>query len=1849
MKTSILVKNKLFIVVYVLLGMLFSIHTAFAQKEAEKIKTYLQANANKHHLSANDVKEMTISSQYLSPTTGWYHVYYNQVYQSIEVYNGILNATFVKDRVEYVGNNFVENIATKVPAGGTGFQQSPLSAVNKAAAYLGLTHNPANTIQSSVIRLTNGQVSKAIYTNAGLSNEAIPVKLYWFPHTDSTNGATSLHLVWSVSISGKDYKNYWVSQVDAYSGEVLHVDDQVIKCNFDGPEHAQQHEHLPINSAITPAATHARLTPLAANSYNVFDYPIESPSFGSRTIVTNPYTKFAPTGTGPGSTNGWHDDGTTTYTTTRGNNVLAKEDVDANNESVLGTSPTSAILDFDYPYTQGLNTAEGNRNAAITNLFYWTNLIHDVLWKYGFDEPSGNFQNDNMGRGGLGNDYLFADAQDGLGTNNANFGTPTDGLKPRMQMYLWTYPSTYQADSDFDNGVISHEYGHGWSTRLTGGPAINSCLTNVEQAGEGWSDYLSLMMTTKWSTLTPSIASASIGRGMGTYGYGQTNSGNGVRGFRYSYAKDSLNPNVTYDKVATYGYPHGIGSIWTTMLWDMTWEIIFQDNQIVNDIYNTTQLVGNVAALKLVNEGLRLQKCNPSFVDARNAILKADSLLFNSRYKCAIWKAFARRGLGVNATTGVSSNDRIVVQDFTPMTNNGWVLSSPAEAIVCSRSVFNYTATVTGAGTPTFGWVREAITGIDNAAKSGNTATINETLINTTNNPIVVTYRFFLSPSSCQVPLELKVVVEPAPTASVATYEICKDGTVPVGQGLVATSQTYTNIVNGILNTASPTYNRGVGNNITVFIPGPENGMYYHTHSFVPASSGSVSIETIAGTLNGYSTPYDTYLTLYQTSFNPTDAATNFLIGDDDSGTLEHASKITYNLTAGTTYILVVTTYDTGMTGTYQIKATADIFGGPNSWYATDTDTAPLATGNIFNPVGVAGSGIANTATPLTKTFYLGSPFFTCRTATTFTVNGASVGGSIAGSANICADLNKGELTLSGHTRSVVRWESSTNNFANVTQIADTAITITYTNLTQTTQFRAVVKNGGCPTVNSAIATITRINPSLPAVTNYSVCQNTGLIFGSGLTVASTNYGNKVSGMLVEDSPIYNRPGGDGVTVYSAAGEGANAGYYRTHTFVAPTTGIVSIETIGGSLNGAFSPYDTYLSLYQDEFSPANPAINFLMGDDDSGTLPYSSKITYDLTEGATYVLVVTTYGNGERGGYEIQATANIFGGSTINWYDHSTGGTSLATGSIFNPIGVPGTGVINTSTVLSKTFFIASPDAPTCRVPAVFTIDEAPSGGPLAGGTTACSNTNAGTLTLSGYVGSITKWESSTDNFATANAIANTSTSLAYSNITQTTQYRVVINSGICDAAFSHNAIIVRTNSAATTTDYSICKDATIPVGEGLMNTNPGYTNTLSGTFTAESPSYWRSTGENESAYRNSGIGSSRVHYKAFTFTPTSTGLVTIETMGGTITGGFPFDTYFALYKNSFDPGLPANNFFVGNDDGAALLYGSKLIETLTAGTTYILVISTYANDQTGTFEVQASANIFGNPNNWYGNSSGGTVLGTGNIFNPVGVAGSGITSTATPIVKTFHTGLPSFGSCLSPATFTISPSTVGGSLSGSNTFCSATNSGTLTLSGQTGSILRWESSTDNFATNTPIINTTASLNYSNLPQSTQYRAVVKSGVCAALNSAVATIQTATLNTITGSARCSTGTSTLTATGCNGGTINWYTALSGGSAIATGTSYMIPGLTTTTTYYVNCTLGACVPARTPVDAAIGTTTATYSTFQTAGNYHVSQTISSSANVATGVSYFAGKAIILTPGFQAGGDEVFSASIKDCQ
>ncbi|WP_088444428.1 M36 family metallopeptidase [Flavobacterium oreochromis] len=206
------------------------------------------------------------------------------------------------------------------------------------------------------------------------------------------------------------------------------------------------------------------------------------------------------------------------------------------------------------------------------------------------------------------------------------------------------------ADGDFDNGIIAHEYGHGISTRLSG-----NCLNSSEQMGEGWSDWFWLMMQIK-----PQDKGTDL-KAIGTFTTNQLTNGKGIRKYPYT-TNMSINP-YTYADLNKMWYldptdkeekinVHAIGSVWATILWDLTWAYINKYGYDSN-IYNGTG--GNNKVMKIVLDAIKIDGCSPSFITGRDAILAADQATTGGQDYELIWKVFSRRGVGYSASSGTSN------------------------------------------------------------------------------------------------------------------------------------------------------------------------------------------------------------------------------------------------------------------------------------------------------------------------------------------------------------------------------------------------------------------------------------------------------------------------------------------------------------------------------------------------------------------------------------------------------------------------------------------------------------------------------------------------------------------------------------------------------------------------------------------------------------------------------------------------------------------------------------------------------------------------------------------------------------------------------------------------------------------------------------------------------------------------------------------------------------------------------------------------------------------------------------------------------------------------------------------
>ena len=824
-----------------------------AQKSAEfkKAKTYIETNLAQYGLAAEDIADMKVRTEYTDEQTGITHIYIQQTSNGIEIMDGSMGVHLKDGVVRYATSNFEKEMTQRRTSVTPSLSAS--SALQAAAENVGIILNETAQVLSEATTPSRATV----FSKGNLAAEDIPAKLVY-----KKNKEGQLALCWLVQIYETSQQHDWHVFVDASTGKVIEKDDFVLHCDFggtphvtDAPEdshaghaHNHNHNHNHNHAHKTEKADHIVVAaelpgiPQAQsifdrymvmdNTYRVFAEPIEAPH-----TVTNGHQLTMTNGDAKASPFGWHSSAQGVFNnTTTGNNAVVRNQVGA--VSPPGTPPdhpavatNGAVVPpfiFDYPadLTQGPETYT---DAAIVNLFYWNNIMHDVFYGLGFDEKAGNFQTNNNfginedrrrtdGTMNGGGDHVLAEAQDGEATNNANMRTLPDGVSPIMQMYLWTSnpPSDLvflntinglpvmpaiayagiegafgtnnriptapagivgnlvamdansqapgsdiegcgtgagaglvpdnaadmagnivlisrgscsfiekilsaqaggataaivfnnipgadgvsmggdesgsavviptcmisqpagqalldqlnagdminlrlqrdvaplpQLDGDFDNGIIAHEYGHGISNRLTGGPDATGPLGGDEQAGEGWSDFMALYMTTQSSNAPGGTLP---NRGIGTYVIYGSPTDVGIRPARYSYdfsVNDYTYANVTNPEITV---PHGVGFIWCTMIYDMMQNIIdmvpINDNLYLDGIEDGSG--GNNIAMRLVMEGMKMQATDPTFVEMRDAILQADAMLFNGEYNCAIWQAFARRGLGTQATSGTN-------------------------------------------------------------------------------------------------------------------------------------------------------------------------------------------------------------------------------------------------------------------------------------------------------------------------------------------------------------------------------------------------------------------------------------------------------------------------------------------------------------------------------------------------------------------------------------------------------------------------------------------------------------------------------------------------------------------------------------------------------------------------------------------------------------------------------------------------------------------------------------------------------------------------------------------------------------------------------------------------------------------------------------------------------------------------------------------------------------------------------------------------------------------------------------------------------------------------------------------
>lgn len=286
------------------------------------------------------------------------------------------------------------------------------------------------------------------------------------------------------------------------------------------------------------------------------------------------------------------------------------------------------------------------------------------------------------------------------------------------------------------------------------------------------------------------------------------------------------------------------------------------------------------------------------------------------------------------------------------------------------------------------------------------------------------------------------------------------------------------------------------------------------------------------------------------------------------------------------------------------------------------------------------------------------------------------------------------------------------------------------------------------------------------------------------------------------------------------------------------------------------------------------------------------------------------------------------------------------------------------------------------------------------------------------------------------------------------------------------------------------------------------------------------------------------------------------------------------------------------GNSDYAFIAYNANSINippniSQNDGTT----VSNVCNNGTAVLSVVGTAGTGGTLSyTWEQSTDGGTVWSA--ITN--GGNFSGATTTNLSVINpvnghryraTVTESTNVITNTSSVFTLTVSVPSVGGTVNSNATVCAGTNSTALTLTGQTGNVVRWEFSTNNFSSNTTVANTTTSLTAANLTGTRQYRAIVQNGACTIATSSVVTITVTPVGggTIAGGTSVCTGTNstTLTLSGHSGGVVRWESSENSFGSVTTisntTTSLTATNLTASTQYRAVAKNGTCPSANSSI------------------------------------------------------------------
>jgi hypothetical protein len=786
------------------------------------------------------------------------------------------------------------------------------------------------------------------------------------------------------------------------------------------------------------------------------------------------------------------------------------------------------------------------------------------------------------------------------------------------------------------------------------------------------------------------------------------------------------------------------------------------------------------------------------------------------------------------------------------------------------------------------------------------------------------------------------------------------------------------------------------------------------------------------------------------------------------------------------------------------------------------------------------------------------------RDTVSVTVYAATLPGTVALDATVCATGNNGRLNLTGYRSSILRWESSTDNGTSWNNVTNTTDSLLYNNLNATIAYRAYVQNAVCPAQYSNTVTITVMQAVTIAAAgpDQSLCNTTTTVLAGNTPTSGTGTWTAVAGN--PSATTFTNAADPATTV-----NGLTTGTYRfvwtiSNALCADSRDTVSVTVYAATLPGTLATDATVCatgnagrlnltgyrsSILRWETSADNGTswsnvvntTDSLLYNNLSGTIAYRAYVQnvvcpalYSNIVTITVVQPVTIAAAGPD-----QSLCNVSG--TTLAANNPASGTGLWTAVAGNPSTATFTNAADRATTVNGlttgtyqfVWTISNALCADSRDTVSVTVYAATLPGTVALDATVCATGNNGRLNLTAYRSSILRWESSADNGTSWNNVANTTDSLLYNNLNATIAYRAYVQNAVCPALYSNTVTITVMQAvtiAAAGSDQSLCNTTTTV----LAGNTP-----TSGTGT------WTAVAGNPSAT---------------TFTNAADPATTVN---GLTTG-----TYRFVWTIS--NALCADS----RDTVSVTVYAATNAGTLVADA-FVCAVS-----NSGTLRLSG---FTGNILAWESSNDSGTTWHA-IAGNSDSLAYSNLLST------TQFRALIQNGSCNSLysniVTITVNPATIPGKLSAANnTVCAAYNSGSLLLAGFTGSIVRWEFSEDNGNTWSAINQSAANYGYTGLTKATWFRVAVQSGVCSTGFSDTVRISVdanTVAGTLAGSATVCAGSNsgTLALTGTRGKVLHWESSVDNGTnwAVIADTAMQLTykNIITTTQYRALVQNGVC-------------------------------------------------------------------------